>query len=110
SLLNPENERIMLSDTTDKDIYKAVMDSPDAVENGEINGGDDDVDDDASITTLCPTRCKALQAATTLQKFIEDMDEPYAQKLEAILASFGRTTCLEETCAMKDTSITDFFN
>lgn len=85
------------------------MDAQDTKERGEMNGGDDDADDDASIT-VCPTHCEALQIATTVQQFIEGMDVPYAWKLEVILTSFGHATRLEESRTMKDTSINDFFS
>lgn len=77
-------------------------------ENGEINGGDDDVDDDSSVP-VCPACREALQAASIVQRFIEGMDEPYAQKLEVILVSFGHATYLKESRSMHDTLISDFF-
>lgn len=51
-------------------------------------GGDDDADDDA-VPDLRPSRCEALNAACIVQKFIAEIDEPYARKLKSVLASFG---------------------
>ena len=41
ALLNPEGESHVLTETSDKEIYHAVMDSIKARENIDINGGDD---------------------------------------------------------------------
>jgi len=72
----------------------------------EVNGGDN-VDED-SIEAK-PTRKDALTAAFTLQKYVADINEPFAHKLEGILASFGRQTRLEEVCAMGASYIIDYF-
>jgi len=57
----------------------------------------------------CPSHCKALQAVATIQRFIAEMDGPFARKLENLLVMFGPETQLEVTHSMKTTSITDFF-
>ena len=55
----------------------------------EINGGDD-VDDDVPPEPH-PTRRDVLKAASTINKYIEDSNDPLAQKMEAILVSFNST-------------------
>ncbi|KAF8154635.1 hypothetical protein B0H34DRAFT_717382 [Crassisporium funariophilum] len=69
----------------------------------------DNVDNDAVDSEVKPTRKEALTAAFNLQKYIADINEPYACRLEGLLASFGRQTCLEEVHAMGTTYITDYF-
>ncbi|KAF5350390.1 hypothetical protein D9758_012458 [Tetrapyrgos nigripes] len=110
SLLNPGKELNCMDEDTDLDkgIYDAVQKSMEAQESAAINGGDDDVDDDAPLQPR-PSRREALQAVSVIQQFVRDMEDPYARKMEAILASFGRQTHLEETRNMVDTNITDFF-
>ncbi|KAJ3734885.1 hypothetical protein DFJ43DRAFT_1062044 [Lentinula guzmanii] len=98
----------MTFEISDQDIHEAVMDAQAAQENTDNNGGDDDKDDDTA-PLVRPSRCQALQAVATLQSFIGAMDEPYARKLESILASFGHQTCLEESHYMVDSRMTDFF-
>ena len=49
----------------------------------EINNGDDNDGDD--VITEKPGRRDALAASLTLQKYIADIDEPFARQLEALL-------------------------
>src|SRR5271155_5760765 len=79
-----------------------------AHENMEING-DNNVDDDVPPEP-CPTHCDVLKAASTINKYIEDSNDPLAQKMEAILVSFNKQLCLDETKNMKETVMTDFFH
>ena len=72
------------------------------------NVGDNDVDDDAPFE-LPPSRHEALQAKITIDKYIQSIDEPYARKLENILADFARSTRLIETQKMKASLLTDYF-
>jgi len=53
ALLNPADESQVMDETTDEEICQAVLDVRRAQEEGLINGGDDDVDDDASVEP-CP--------------------------------------------------------
>jgi hypothetical protein len=55
NLLNLAAECTLIDNTTDKDIYKAVIKSREGEENTVINGRDDDVDDNAVIEPN-PTR------------------------------------------------------
>ncbi|KAJ7882873.1 hypothetical protein B0H13DRAFT_1629328, partial [Mycena leptocephala] len=70
----------------------------------EKNGGDDDEEVEPK-----PSRKEVLQAASTLCKYIADLDDPFARKMEAMLSMFGHETCREEARAMVDTEITDYF-
>lgn len=110
SLLNPEGESHVLTETSDREIYQAVMDAIEARENIDINGGDD-VDDEIHIPTdPRPTHRDALKAASTIRRYIEDLNDPIARKMEALLASFNMKIRVDETRHMKTTVITDFFH
>jgi DDE superfamily endonuclease len=108
SLLNPAGESHVLTETSDKEIYQAVMDSIVARENVEINGGDDVNEDDTPIEPR-PTRRDVLKAVSTISRYAEDLNYPIARKFEALLGSFNRQIRLEETKSMKETVLTDFF-
>ena len=58
---------------------------------------------------LPPSCHQALQAKATIEKYIEASDEPYARKLESILADFARSTWLIEAQKMKVSLFTDYF-
>ena len=107
SLLNPEGECQVLTETSDEEIYQAIMDSIEARENIEISGGDD-VNDDIVIKP-CPTRREVLKAVSTIGACIEDLDDPNMCKLEALLGLLNRQLRLNETRNMRDTRLTDFF-
>jgi hypothetical protein len=81
--------------TSDKEIYRAVMDSIKARENIDINGGDD-VDDDSPMEP-CPTRREVLKALSTIGKCIEDSNDPIARKLDILLGTSNRQLHLKET-------------
>ena len=69
-LLNPSDESINMNEATDEEIYRAVIDSKVQRENAAANNiGDNDVDDDAPIE-LPPSRHEALQAKTTIEKYV----------------------------------------
>lgn len=57
--------------------------------------GDDDIENDCVDAEPCPSRRDALKAVSTVQWYIQDIDEPFAHKLESILASFGHQTHLD---------------
>ena len=48
-------------------------------------------------------------AKSTIEKYVAAMDEPYARKLESILADFARSTRLIEAQKMKVSVLTDYF-
>lgn len=105
-MLNPLSEQELVGMVTEKEIFESVQDVLAAEQLMEVNGGDD-VDDEK--TRVKPMRKEALTAAFTLQKYIADINEPFARKLEDILASFGRQTRLEGVQAMESTYITDYY-
>ena len=50
-----------------------------------------------------------LQAALVVKKYIEELNNPFARKLEGIINSFGRQMRLIEAQALKPTVMTDYF-
>ena len=55
----------------------------------ELNGGDDVDEDTVKMKPTCNLRHKeALMAAFTVQKYVADINKPFARRLETILASF----------------------
>jgi hypothetical protein len=108
TLLNPETKRCVMDETMDEEIFEAVMESRRAEENGPMNSGDDDVDNDACIEAR-PTCREAMQAASVMKRYIDNLDDLFACKLEAILGSFGRQMRLDETHFMVPTQMTDYF-
>jgi hypothetical protein len=109
ALLNPVDESHVVDEVTDEEIFHTVIDAQDAQEDGPINSGDDDIDDDASIEA-CSTCCKVLQAATVISRYVDNVDGPLAHKLEMVLASFGHQMRLQESRSMVSTHLTDFFS
>jgi len=76
----------------------------------KINGGDD-VDDDINTShEPPPTRRDVLKAISTIGKYTDDMNDPIARKMEAILGTFTRQLRLDETRTMKNSVLTDFFD
>jgi hypothetical protein len=104
-LLNPSFEKELISTVSDEEIFKSVQDMLEAEQMMEVDGGDD-LEEAAEVK---PTRKEALTAAFTLQRYVADINKPFARKLEGILASFGHQTRLEEVSAMETTHITDYF-
>ena len=96
----------ILTEASDKEIYQAVIDAITAHENINVIGGDD-VDDEPVEPR--PTQCDILKAASTIGKYTNELNDPLARKIEALLGSFNRQLCLEETTAMKDGVLTDYF-
>ncbi|KAF8224306.1 hypothetical protein L208DRAFT_1312310 [Tricholoma matsutake] len=111
ALLNPADELPqVMEETTDEEICQAMLDARKAQEEGLINGGDDDVDDDSSAIEPCPTHREVLQAASVINKYIDTLDDPIARSLEGVLASFRYQMQLEMSCSMKSTHLTDYFH
>jgi hypothetical protein len=69
----------MIDNTTDRDIYEAVIKSRGREENIVINGRDDDVDDDAVIKPS-PTCRDILQASAVITRYMDKLDDPLACK------------------------------
>ena len=108
ALLNPPEESWVMEETTDEEICQAVLAAQNAQEEGPINGGDDDIEDDTPLKP-CPTYCEMFQAVSVVNGYVEHVDDPITRKREAILASFGRQMRLEKSQALTTTCITDYF-
>ena len=65
-------------------------------ENIEINGGDDVDDNSDGPVEPYPTRREVLKAVSTIRKYTNDLNDPFAWKIEALLGSFTRQLHLEE--------------
>ena len=62
-----------------------------------------------SPLALCPTCHEVFRAASVINRYVEHLDDPFARKFEAILASFGCQIHLEESRSMSPTCLTDYF-
>ncbi|KAF8235827.1 hypothetical protein L208DRAFT_1255204, partial [Tricholoma matsutake] len=80
-----------------------------AHENIETNGGDDMDNMDNIPIKPHPTRRDVLKAVSTINKYINKLNDPITCKVEGILGSFNRQLCLDETRSMKAMVLTDFF-
>jgi len=80
-------------------IFQAVMDAIMARENIDIN----DIEDGTQSPT--DPHCDILKAVSTIHRYIEDLNDPVARKMEALLASFNVKIC---SGGMKNTLLTDF--
>ena len=109
SLLNPANEVPFTNETTDEEIFQAVMEAQKAHEEGLINGGDDDIEDNASVEAR-PSHRDVLHAVSTIGNYIESINDPVARQLEGILASFGRQIRLEASRSLVPTYLRDYFS
>ncbi|KAF8240718.1 hypothetical protein L208DRAFT_1231660 [Tricholoma matsutake] len=109
ALLNPADESHVIDETTDKEICQAVLDTQKAQKEGPINGGDNDINDEAPVKP-CPICHEVLQAALVINKYIDCVDDPIACKLEGILASFKHQMQLEMSSSMNSTHLTDYFH
>jgi hypothetical protein len=108
ALLNPSYESRTMDEKTDEEICQAVLAARNAQEEGSINGGDDDIEDDAPLEPH-PTCCEVLQAVSIIGRYVEHLDDPLARKLEVALALFGRQMRLERSQSLRPTCITDYY-
>ncbi|KAH9015420.1 hypothetical protein EDB83DRAFT_2232711 [Lactarius deliciosus] len=97
SLLNPAGESHIMTETTDTDIYQAVMDAIEARENMEKNGGDN-VDEDGPATST-----------STIGNYLTNWNDPLARQLETLLGAVSRQLRIDEAKSMKNTVLTDFY-
>ena len=105
-LLNPIDESTIIGDTTDIEIYQAVMNAQSAQEQAPTNGGDDDTDN-CSPDEPCPMCHEVLIATTVFKKYLDLESDPLAQKL---LDSFKYNLHIEESRSMRSTHITSYFS
>ena len=107
-LLNPGDEMELIDETTDEEIFGAVMD----LDTHKITlpaAGKDDADDSGPIKPP-PTQSEALQAISLITDYIDSMDDPFARKLEGLLGNLSHRICIERSRAMKETVMTDYFH
>ena len=109
TLLNPPEESLLIDDTTDEDICRAVL-ATRAQEEGCTNSGprDNDIEDDGPVEP-CPTYREVLQATFIISRYIDHINSPVARELEATLASFLQQMRLDRSRALTPTKITDYF-
>ena len=93
-------------------IFQAVMDSVAVREKMEVNAGDD-VDNDGNEIDKpiepCPTRRDVLKAVSTINWYIEDLNDPISRKFEALVGSFNRQLRFQEAKSMKESPLPDYF-
>ena len=104
SLLNPADESHILTETSDEEIYQAVIG---AKENIEITRGDDI--NECPLSEPRPTHCDLLKAVSTINKYTEEINDPFARNIEALLGTLKRQVCVDEARNMKETFLTDYF-
>jgi len=71
-------------------------------------GINDDMDSDL-LVELGPARNEALQAVLILKRYVQDLDDPFARKLEMMLGSFGQRMRIAGMQSMKDSKLTSYF-
>lgn len=108
ALLNPQSESYVLTEADDNDIYHAVMDAIEARENIDCNGGDD-IDQDGPIEP-CPSRREVLAAVSTILRYVADLNDPLARKIEGLLGSLTKLLRIDTAKSMRDTILMDFFS
>ena len=108
-LLNPVNEHNMYDEGTEEDICRVVLERCESEQDREKNASDGIDDDPDESSEIKPSHWKALAAISTLSKYIADLDEPFACKLEVVLTSFSRQTRLDASNSLRSTTLTDLF-
>lgn len=103
-LLNPAAKAHSMVGATDDEIYQSVMDAKKVRE-----GDEDDLGNESMPIEPAPTRNEALQVALVLRKYVEELDDPFARKLEMMLDSFGWRMRVPNTMNMKDSKLTSYF-
>jgi len=61
------------------------------------------------LVELGPARNEALQAVLILKRYVQDLDDLFACKLEMMLGSFGQRTHIAGMRSMKDSKLTSYF-
>ncbi|KAI0365556.1 hypothetical protein BV20DRAFT_954008 [Pilatotrama ljubarskyi] len=106
SLLALDIEAHVIEETSDEDIFLTVRrraeEERETPESAHAN-----IDSQEEVEPL-PTRREALQAAATLTRYTNALDDPLARKLEEILRQFGQQLSLDIQRSMRETSITDY--
>ena len=85
SLLNPEGKcHVIMTKSTDMEIYQDVMDTRAARDNIEINGGND-LDEGMPIE-LQPSWHNILNTTYMISKYLSSINDPNAPKIEPLLS------------------------
>jgi hypothetical protein len=84
-----------LTETSNCEICKAVINAVDAHEILEINGGDN-VDNNIPAEPR-PTRRQVLEAVSVISKYTNDLIDLIARKMERILVDFSRQLHMQNT-------------
>jgi len=112
SLLDPLGKSLVLTEVSDKEIYQAVIDAIAARDNLDLNGHDDGDDGDgieeASLEPP-PSWRDVAKAVATINRYIEELNDPLARKVEALLGTFNQQLRLNEAKSLKDTLMTGYF-
>ena len=109
-LLNPIEEQIsMMFEANTQDICDAVLTAMANKDPNANNPHDSETEDEDAMQPR-PTRSQALEAISTIQSYVEDLDTPYARKVEDVLALFGRQTRVDGMRSTRETKISDFFH
>ena len=106
--LNFLDELTMMDGLTDEEIFEAVMDV--RKEDDSDEAGDKDIKDANNAVDIQSMQKEALSTVLTIQKYIQDINDPFACQLKGILGSFSCQTCLLKTQLMVPTLLTDFFS
>ena len=72
---------------TEEEIKQAVLEQCTAEQGREENAGAGDYLDE--VVEVKPSCREALAAALTFSRYVADIDEPFAHKVEVILMGFG---------------------
>ncbi|KAH9074887.1 hypothetical protein EDB83DRAFT_2218692 [Lactarius deliciosus] len=110
--LNPPDEAYLVSKTTNKDIYDAVMEARQAREGCQTS--QDDIDEDTMTgvnnpVDPIPTHAEALQMALGLSRYTMDKDNDLLRKMDSVLVSFRRQARKLEMSSLKQSKITSYF-
>ncbi|KIK80199.1 hypothetical protein PAXRUDRAFT_159272 [Paxillus rubicundulus Ve08.2h10] len=104
--LNPAAKTHNIFNSTDEDIYQAIMDAKAAWE-ANSEGNSDEVN--VGPVKLGPTHSDALQVALVVGKYIKDFDDLFMCKLDSMLGLLGKRTWVLEMHTMKDTNLNGYF-
>ncbi|KAG6838250.1 hypothetical protein C0991_000713 [Blastosporella zonata] len=109
-ILNPIKEINCEFESSDEDICRAVLDTRKAREDMLINGGDDDVDDNADSLAMDTLSHKEfLRLSASITTHLHGMNDLTARRIEADLAAISRQMRRLELDNMGPTQITDYF-
>ncbi|KAF9563455.1 hypothetical protein CPC08DRAFT_632678 [Agrocybe pediades] len=108
SLLNPEGEADDQEETSDKDIFEAVMHAKQARDNRETNVGDDN-DDDIPCRPRSSYK-EIFQAVAMIRSHTNNSTDPIARRLESALSAFTIDLRNTHERSKKDTVMTDYFS